>query len=113
MATWPRGMANEWMTACVAGVYRHFYPLFQQAYRELGYPKGNFNERLVEVIDDLLDAPEPATPPEVVAPGVMYHYVDADLEALPAGQKILVRIGPANEGVIKSLLRQFRQAVVG
>jgi len=97
----------------LAGVYRHFYPQFQQAYRELGYPKGNFNERLVEVIDELLDAPEPAMPPEVTAPGVMYRFVDAELEALPAGQKMLVRIGPANEGIIKSLLRQFRQAVVG
>lgn len=95
----------------VAAVYRHFYPQFQQAYRELGYPKGDFNERLIEVIDDLLEAPEPKTPLEVVAPGVMYHFVDPDLEALPAGQKILVRVGPDSEGTLKGLLRQFRQAV--
>lgn len=95
----------------LAGVYRHFYPLFQQAYKELGYPKANFNDRLVEVIDDLLEAPDPKGAVEVVAPGVMYHYVDPDLESLPAGQKILVRMGEANEKAVKQKLREFRKAV--
>jgi len=97
----------------VAGVYRHFYPQFQQAYRELGYPKANFNDRLVEVLDELLDAPDPTGPVEVVAPGVMYHYVDGDLEALSAGQKILVRMGPANEKIVKGKLAEFRKAIAG
>jgi hypothetical protein len=97
--------------AALAGVYKHFYPLFQQAYKELGYPKGNFNDRLVEAIDDLLDAPDPKGAVEVVAPGVMYHYVDADLEALPAGQKVVVRMGEANERAIKQKLIELRKAV--
>jgi len=42
----------------LAALYVRFYPLFQQAYRELGYPKGYFNDRLVEVIDHLLVTPE-------------------------------------------------------
>jgi hypothetical protein len=104
--------ANAMDMAALAGVYRHFYPLFQQAYRDLGYPKGNFNDRLVEVIDDLLEAPDPKPPIAVAAPGVMYHYVDADLEALSAGQKILVRMGEANEKVVKGKLGEFRKAVV-
>jgi len=97
--------------AALAGVYRRFYPLFQQAYRELGYPKGSFNDRLVEAIDDLLEAPDPKGAVEVVAPGVMYHYVDADLESLPAGQKILVRMGEANEKAVKQKLTELRKAV--
>jgi len=97
--------------AGLAGVYRHFYPLFQQAYRELGYPKAEFNDRLLEVIDDLLEAPEPKDAIAVVAPGVMYHYVDADLESLPAGQKILVRVGAANEKVLKQKLTELRKAI--
>jgi hypothetical protein len=36
----------------LAATYRHFYPLFQQAYVDLGYPDGYFNDRLVEVIGD-------------------------------------------------------------
>jgi DUF3014 family protein len=97
--------------AQLAGVYRHFYPLFQQAYRELGYPQGYFNDRLVEVIDELLEAPDPKAPIAVVAPRAMFHYTDPDLEALSSGQKILVRMGAVNESAIKAKLRDLRQAV--
>jgi hypothetical protein len=98
-------------TAQLVATYRHFYPLFQQAYRELGYPTGYFNDRLVAVIDDLLEAPEPKAPIPVVAPGAMFRYVDPDLESLPAGQKILVRMGASNETPVKTKLRDLRQAV--
>jgi len=98
-------------TTALVALYRHYYPLFQQAYRELGYPKGYFNDRLVEVIDELLEAPEPKPPIAVVAPRAMFHYVDPDLEALEYGQKILVRVGPSSESAIKAKLREIRQAV--
>ena len=45
-------------TKQVARIYFHFYPLFQQAYENLGYPQKYFNDRLIEVIDDMLKAPE-------------------------------------------------------
>ena len=38
-------------------MYKQYYPLFQQAYVDLGYPEGYFNDRLVEVIDHLLATP--------------------------------------------------------
>ena len=38
--------------------YARAYPLFQQAYEELGYPGKQFNDRLLQAIDDLLAAPE-------------------------------------------------------
>jgi len=98
-------------TSQAVALYRHFYPLFQQAYRELGYPKGYFNDRLVEVIDDLLQTPEPKPPISVVAPRAMFHYVDPDLETLTYGQKVLVRVGLSNESAIKAKLREIRQAV--
>lgn len=98
-------------TAELVALYRHFYPLFQQAYRDLGYPNGYFNDRLVEVIDDLLEAPEPKPPIAVIAPRAMFRYVDPDLEALSYGQKILVRVGLPQEGAIKAKLREIRQAV--
>ena len=98
-------------TEQLVAVYRHFYPLFAQAYRDLGYPKGYFNDRLVEVIDDLLEAPDPKPPIAVAAPRAMFHYSDSDLEALAIGQKILVRVGPAHESAIKAKLREIRQAV--
>lgn len=95
----------------LVAVYVHFYPLFQQAYEELGYPKRYFNDRLVDVIDDLLAAPDVPEPVKLVRPKVLYEFADPELEDLPAGQKILIRIGPQNAAVIKSKLREIRLEV--
>jgi hypothetical protein len=100
-------------TAQLVSTYRHYYPLFQQAYRELGYPKGEFNDRLIEVIDDLLEAPQPEPPVALVAPRAMFDYADPALQDASAGQKIMIRIGPENEARVKGKLRQIRRALDG
>lgn len=91
--------------------YFHYYPLFQQAYRELGYPKGHFNDRLVEVIDHLLEAPELKPPVALVRPKVLYLYADPELEARSAGQKILMRMGADNAARVKVKLKSIRAAI--
>ena len=48
--------------AATATAYKRFYPLIQQAYVDLGRPEGYFNDRLVAVIDHLLETPELAQP---------------------------------------------------
>lgn len=88
--------------------YVHSYPLFQQAYRELGYPKGYFNDRLIVAIDDMLAAPEPAQPPALQLENGHYVYVDPALESLSVGQKLMLRLGPANEAELKAKLRTIR-----
>jgi hypothetical protein len=93
--------------------YVHFYPLFQEAYRELGYPDGYFNDRLVVVIDHLLATPDVASPLAVTRPNVMYEYADPALESRSAGQKLLLRSGPENEAAIKAKLREIRAALTG
>ncbi len=93
-------------------IYVRFYPLFQQAYEELGYPKKYFNDRLLAVLDHLLAAPEPKEPVKLDQPGVFYLYADAELEARSAGQKILMRIGAQNELKIKAKLREIKQQVL-
>ena len=95
----------------LAGFYVRFYPLFQQAYVELGYPKGYFNDRVIAVIDHLLAAPEPATPVYLTQNKVLYEFADPKLENLSAGQKTLVRIGLDNERRIKTKLRAIRKAL--
>ena len=105
-----------------AALYRRLYPLFQQAYAELGYPQGHFNDRLVEVIDHLMAAPEPAMPPAVrlvevkgevpsTRPWVRYEFSDAKLESMSSGQKIMVRMGVDHERRLKGWLAGFRQAI--
>jgi hypothetical protein len=92
----------------VADLYRRFYPLFQDAYVALGYPNGYFNDRLVEVIDHLLETPEIIGPIELVRPHVLYEYSDPEIEALSSGQKLLLRMGGDNASRIKSTLRELR-----
>lgn len=96
----------------VAALYRRYYPMFQQAYQDLGYPDGSFNQRLIEVIDHLLATPEVNGAIELVQPKVFYRFADPRLEALSAGQKVLIRIGPEHAATVKSRLREFRAAIV-
>lgn len=93
--------------------YVHAYPLFQQAYRNLGYPHGYFNDRLVTVINHLLQAPEPRGPVAVVKTDKGYAFADPALEKRSAGQKMMLRVGPTNEKIIKRKLRAIRDAVTG
>jgi hypothetical protein len=95
----------------VADLYFHYYPLFQGAYQDLGYPTGYFNDRLVAVIDMLLATPQVTEPVELVRPHVMYEYADGTLEGLPAGQKILIRMGPENAAAVKAKLTELRAIV--
>src|SRR5438105_2572194 len=99
-------------TPSAVALYFRLYPLFQQAYVELGYPNGYFNDRLIEVIDHLLDAPEPKAPPRLATPHVLYEFADPALESRSAGQKVLMRIGAANEARAKSKLREIRKELV-
>lgn len=92
--------------------YVRAYPLFQRAYEELGFPGKYFNDRLIEAIDDLLAAPEPAQRPELVQSKVLWEFADPELEKRSAGQKVLVRMGTANAQRVKAKLREIRRELV-
>jgi hypothetical protein len=103
-------------------LYRRAYPLFQKAYEELGYPGRYFNDRLVEVIDLLLATPVPAQPPQLkltevkgpiasTRPWVRYEFADASLESLSAGQKMLLRTGPAHQQRLQARLLELRNRI--
>jgi hypothetical protein len=93
----------------LVSLYVRYYPLFQQAYEELGYPKGYFNDRLMAVIDHLLAAPAAPETVRLVQPEAMYRFADPELEARSAGQKVLLRIGNANAAIVKDKLRAIRR----
>jgi hypothetical protein len=92
--------------------YVKAYPLFQAAYEKLGYPGKYFNDRLIEAIDDLLEAPELDASPKVARAPVVYKYSDPDLEELSAGQKTMIRMGKANALAVKAKLREVRREVI-
>jgi hypothetical protein len=107
-------------------LYLRVYPLLQQAYEDLGYPGKYFNDRVVEVIDNLLATPTPAGPIAVKrftadggsgstsgsSGGGLYVFVDPALEASPAGQKILLRMGRDNAAPLMAKLRELRALLV-
>ncbi len=98
--------------AAIAAAYRRFYPLAQQAYREIGHPQGHFNDRVVAVIDHLLQTPEPARPLAVEADGKgRYRFVDPALQSLSVGQKALLRMDAAQQQAVKQQLRALRAAI--
>jgi hypothetical protein len=110
-------------SARAVALYRWMYPLFQQSYQELGYPNGYFNDRLVQVIDHLLQTPVPAEPVALTLtqikgpvgssrPWVHYSFADPDLEQLSAGQKLLIRMGSVNERRLKAKLVELRAQLV-
>jgi len=92
----------------VVRLYYHFYPLFQTAFDDLGYKDAYFNDHVIALIDQLLATPDVAAPIALVQPNVMYLYADPALEALSAGQKTLIRMGPANEALLKARLRELK-----
>ena len=91
--------------------YTRFYPLIQEAYDTLGYKNRYFNDRFIFVIDHLLKTPEIVGTIQLVQPKVFYEYADPALEALSAGQKILLRIGPANMTIVKTKLITIRKGL--
>lgn len=93
----------------IASIYDRYYTLFQSAYEDLGYTNKYFNDRLVEVIDHLLDTPDIHGPIKLLRPSIYYKYADPKLELLSAGHKYLIRIGPKNAVRIKALLEELRQ----
>ncbi len=98
-------------SAKLVALYVHLYPLFQQAYVDLGYPSRYFNDRVFEVIDHLLAAPDVSGTVALTQPKVLYEYADPALADLSAGQKILVRMGPENEAKVKAKLREIKRAL--
>ena len=94
--------------------YVHWYPLFQDAYRQLGYPQGYFNDRLIDAINDMLAAPNARPPVALVAkPDGHYAFADPTWESLSVGQKLMIRVGPEHERVLKNKLRSIRALLLG
>jgi hypothetical protein len=94
--------------------YVHWYPLFQQAYRELGYPNGYFNDRLLTAIDNMLAAPNAQPPVKLVATqDGHYAFSDPTWESLSVGQKLMIRIGPEHERALKAKLSSIRALLLG
>lgn len=93
-------------------VYRRFYPLMEEAFRELGLKKPNFHSVLIAAIDNVLAAPDAQGDLLLVRPKVFYQYADPALEQLPQTHKLMLRMGSENARSVKASLRQLRARLV-
>jgi hypothetical protein len=93
-------------------VYRRFYPLLEEAFRELGLKKPNFHSVMIAAIDNILVTPDIQGDLLLVRPKVFYQYADPALETLPQTHKLMLRMGPENARSVKASLRQLRARLV-
>jgi hypothetical protein len=93
--------------------YEKAKPLFQEAYRELGYPQKDFHATLIKAIQKVLEAP--TVEREILlkeeGKGVNFLYVDDALEELNEVQKHMLRMGPKNTRKIQQKLREMALAL--
>jgi len=92
-------------------IFQELKPLFQEAYKELGYPRRDFQETLIRAIKELLDTPVVEGNIRVMEGVISYHMVEENLEDLDDAQKHLLRMGPENTRKIQNKLREMAVAL--
>lgn len=99
-------------TDATINLYKRYYPLLEEAFRELGLKKKNFHSVLIGAIDNLLAAPDIQGDLLLLRPKVFYQYADPALEKLPQTHKLMIRMGPENSRSVKASLRQLRAKLI-
>jgi hypothetical protein len=90
-----------------ASLYLTLKPRISDAYRELGYPEGDFDRVLERAIGVLLQTPALDEKVALEPKGVAYEYSDPKLESLSPAQKQLLRMGPRNSQAIRAKLEEI------
>jgi hypothetical protein len=94
-----------------ARVYETLKPRIQDAYRELGYPEGDFDSALKRAIVLLLETPVVEGRVGVEGTPPLYTFTDDRLELLAGVQRQLLRMGPRNERMVQAKLRAIAPLV--
>jgi hypothetical protein len=95
----------------VAQTYVNVKLLFDQAYQELGYSSGDFDQAIVKALGVLRSTPYPATDPVVLQrPGYLEHQ-DPALKALLPAQRQFMLLGNDNRRQIMSWLDQLASSL--
>lgn len=93
----------------VARLYATLKPRIVEAYRQQGYPEGDFDPVLERAIVELLRTPivegRVALTPQ--SKTISLAYADPQLESLSAAQKQLLRMGPRNVRRVQDRLREI------
>jgi Protein of unknown function (DUF3014) len=95
----------------LARAYATLRPRLQEAYEELGYPDGSFDDAVERALRRLLETPVVERDVDVRPAPVLYQFTDSRLERLAPAQKQLLRMGPRNGRLIQSKLREVATAL--
>jgi hypothetical protein len=95
--------------AAAAQVYVNVKQLFDEAYREQGFPSGDFDEAIVRAIARMQETPELNADPVLLRREGFYEHDDETLRRLAPVQRQLLLIGPANREKLMRWLREFAQ----
>jgi len=90
-------------------LYRRLKPLFQRAYKDLGYPEEDFDKTLFRAIVELLKVPIIEWDIKLNKDVVTYTLADPKLEGMSDAQKHLIRMGYENVHIIQEKLRELAQ----
>jgi hypothetical protein len=93
--------------ADAAQLYVNVKPLFDEAYRDLGHPNGDFDASIIRAIQMLRDTPTVSADPELLRRPGYYEHTDPNLRAIPPVQKQFLLIGSENRQKILSWLTRF------
>ncbi|MBU2882413.1 DUF3014 domain-containing protein [Psychrosphaera sp. B3R10] len=89
-------------------LYDTLSPLVEEAYFELGYSENDFNDKVLETIDILMETPIVDGDINLVTPSAMFEFADKKLEALLPIQKLFLRMGPDNQRKILPVLEEIK-----
>jgi hypothetical protein len=95
----------------LARTYSILRPRLQEAYRELGYPDGNFDVPVERAIARLLNTPILEQDVDVRPAPVLYRFTNDRIENLTPAEKQLVRMGPRNVRLVQDKLRELAAAL--
>lgn len=90
-----------------AKLYATLKPRIEDAYRELGFPEGDFDRTLERAINELLRTPVVEGNVPLVSRSVAYEFADPRLQSLSPAQRQLLRTGPRNVRLIQAKLREI------
>jgi hypothetical protein len=96
----------------MAATYRHFLPLLEQGFAELGYPNRTFHSTVMRALDVILDAPIIQSGElELTHTSVLYKYADPKLERLSDVHKQILRMGPRNTAIAQRKIQALKKAL--
>ncbi|MEE4271101.1 MAG: DUF3014 domain-containing protein [Thermoanaerobaculales bacterium] len=91
-------------------ILRALEPEIEAIRRGMAWTRGDFEDRLRQATDQLLEVEAPAGPIEVERRTTSYAFACDEHEALSGAQRQLLRMGPSNAAAVQAKLREIRTA---